>query len=79
MGRKRKTTDDATAAEYRDNSPGPVSAQGLRKISRAERLEMIRIAAYHLAEKRGFEPGEAMDDWLEAERDLEEVPTEGDF
>ena len=79
MGRKRKTTGEETATEFRDNNPGPIGTRGLRTISREERLEMIRIAAYHLAEKRGFEPGEAMDDWLEAERDVEEGPTEEDF
>lgn len=29
---------------------------------------MIALAAYYLAEGRGFAPGEALADWLEAER-----------
>jgi hypothetical protein len=28
---------------------------------------MISVAAYYLAEKRAFQPGKAVDDWLEAE------------
>lgn len=32
-----------------------------------ERREMIATAAYFLAEKRGFEPGHELDDWLTAE------------
>jgi hypothetical protein len=28
---------------------------------------MIAEAAYYCAEKRGFEPGHELDDWLEAE------------
>lgn len=31
----------------------------------------IAEAAYYKAEKRGFEPGFEMTDWLEAERELE--------
>jgi hypothetical protein len=31
------------------------------------REEMIRIAAYYIAEERGFSPGAELDDWLAAE------------
>ncbi len=31
----------------------------------------IEVAAYFRAEHRGFAPGHALDDWLEAERELE--------
>jgi len=34
--------------------------------------EMIAEAAYHLAEKRGFAPGYALQDWFEAERIIQE-------
>jgi Protein of unknown function (DUF2934) len=36
---------------------------------------MISEAAYFLAEKRGFEPGRALSDWLEAELQVKEVLT----
>jgi len=32
----------------------------------------IEVAAYFRAEHRGFAPGHAVDDWLEAERELED-------
>lgn len=32
--------------------------------------QMIEIAAYHLAEKRGFSPGYELDDWLKAEAEI---------
>jgi len=35
------------------------------------REEMIRTAAYLLAERRGFGPGRDLDDWLEAERQVD--------
>ena len=32
---------------------------------------MIAEAAYFVAERRGFAPGYAMDDWLQAEQEIE--------
>jgi hypothetical protein len=32
--------------------------------------EMVATAAYYRAEKRGFESGHEMDDWLEAEQEI---------
>jgi hypothetical protein len=37
----------------------------------AERQAMIEEAAYFRAERRAFEPGYELDDWLYAERDIE--------
>lgn len=34
------------------------------------RKDMIRDAAYLLAERRGFAPGKELDDWLAAERQV---------
>lgn len=35
------------------------------------RDERIRLAAYAIAERRGFEPGSETEDWLEAEREVD--------
>jgi hypothetical protein len=37
-----------------------------------ERQRLIREAAYRRAEQRGFAPGEELDDWLAAEREIGE-------
>ncbi len=37
----------------------------------AERQESIAVAAYYNAERRGFESGGEVDDWLEAERQVD--------
>jgi hypothetical protein len=39
----------------------------------AERREMIAIAAYLRAEKRGFEPGHELEDWYAAEMEVAEA------
>jgi hypothetical protein len=36
-----------------------------------ERYERIAEAAYHRAERRGFAPGNELDDWLAAEREVD--------
>ncbi len=38
----------------------------------AEWHRMIREAAYLRAEKRGFTPGQELDDWLQAEQECRE-------
>jgi hypothetical protein len=36
----------------------------------AERQAMIAEAAYYIAERRGFDPGHELEDWLRAEREM---------
>ena len=40
------------------------------------REQQVATAAYYLAEKRGFTPGNEIDDWLEAEREISLSPKE---
>ena len=37
----------------------------------AEHVERIAQRAYELAAERGFAPGHELDDWLQAEREIE--------
>jgi hypothetical protein len=46
-------------------------------ITSEERWKMIAIAAYHKAEQRGFAPGGEMQDWAEAEKEVDELLTSG--
>lgn len=43
------------------------------EMSREERHEMIAVAAYYLAEQRGFPGGGAVDDWIAAERQIDHM------
>lgn len=36
-------------------------------LDQVDRVEMIRITAYYLAQKRDFEPGHELEDWVQAE------------
>jgi hypothetical protein len=42
-------------------------------ITSEERWKMIAITAYHKAEKRGFAPGNELQDWTEAEQEVDEL------
>jgi len=42
-----------------------------------QRDYMIAEAAYYRAEKRGFDSGDPMQDWLEAEREIDCMLNEG--
>jgi hypothetical protein len=40
-----------------------------------DRHQLVQLEAYLLAERRGFVPGGELDDWLEAERIVEQRAT----
>lgn len=41
------------------------------EVSDEERWRMIAVAAYHKAQTRSFTPGREVDDWLEAEAEID--------
>ncbi len=65
--------DEFTPTSFQDN----VEKQKLREFEQTlqakdflGRHDWISVCAYYKAEKRGFEPGFELDDWLEAEHEL---------
>jgi hypothetical protein len=48
-----------------------VGAQTAHSAAPMGRDEMIAVAAYYLAERRAFEPGHEIEDWLEAEKQID--------
>lgn len=52
--------------EESPQSQGPATAQ----MSPEEWYQMVQNAAYHIAEKDGFQRGKEQEYWLEAEREL---------
>ncbi len=74
MGKKKKQeVTSKKGAKKKAGKDKKVATAEPSMLNRDERLEMIRTAAYHLAEQRGFHPGLEMDDWLLAEQDIEEM------
>ena len=69
------TTSPARSAcspdPYTLTERAPLRSASLESVFRAEeRHRLIAEAAYFMAEKRAFEPGRELDDWLAAEREI---------
>ncbi len=62
-----QTTDDVVAT-----TDEIVDAGAMLDVSSDERMSMIADQAYQLAEARGFEPGHELEDWLTAERAIDD-------
>lgn len=58
------STAKATRHTSNDVRRPPVSAE--------ERERMIAVKAYYCAERRGFAPGHEMEDWCEAEAEIDQ-------
>lgn len=66
----------AAAAPSRAPQAKSESRQGGSiSVTQDQRQFMICEAAYYIAEHRGFEPGHDVDDWLEAEQQIDAVLT----
>lgn len=46
-------------------------AEAEPEMSPEDRIQRIAVAAYYLAEQRGFLPGYELEDWLEAEKQID--------
>ena len=68
----RREVLHARVPRRRTNKPREARGQ-MPAVGPEERRAMIEEAAYYRAERRGFEPGYELDDWLRAERDIERV------
>lgn len=72
----RKRPLPAPAAAARKSAPGPLAAAAaeavrVEAIDPERKRQMIAEAAYYRAEQRGFAPGFDLQDWLEAEAQVE--------
>jgi hypothetical protein len=70
--RKRKTAAKAAVAPKKapDTAPPTVEVNSLR-LGVVDRRVMIETAAYYRAERRRFEAGHELEDWLSAEAEIE--------
>ena len=70
-----KTRTASKAAPARKKAASPKRAASTQSppvyMTREERWRMVAEAAYHKAEKRGFASGHEVEDWLDAEREID--------
>ncbi len=67
---KQAANAKATAGQKDDSKSASRKKAGPHEITSASRLEMIEVAAYYIAEKRGFDQ-QNMDHWLAAEKEID--------
>ena len=65
------TSEKKTAKPAKKKSGNPSAKAGQRGEHGGDRQHMISTAAYYRAERRGFNGGDPVQDWLEAEAEVE--------
>lgn len=69
------------AAKKAEPAPRPKAAGAGKKAKNAvsddQRRNYIEVAAYYIAERRGFTPGDPLQDWIAAEAEIERLLSEG--
>jgi hypothetical protein len=72
---KKKTAKKKVSRTKAENIPAKPSKPDVSSIdiTPEERWKMIAVAAYHKAEKRGFAPGNELQDWTEAETEIDNL------
>ena len=58
------------AAEDLREEAEQLREEGEKRVSPQAREHMIAIAAYYRAQRRNFDPGHELEDWLEAEAEV---------
>ena len=64
---KKKVAKKSATKKIAKTATNPASLD----VTPEERWRMIAVAAYHKAEKRGFVAGNELDDWTEAEQEID--------
>lgn len=68
---KKTTTKKATAPAA---APQPAA---MPVLTPEQRCHYVEVAAYYIAERRGFHGGSQMEDWVQAEKEIDRLLREG--
>lgn len=55
----------------------PARPKAVAGVPAEQRRNYIEMAAYYIAERRGFAPGNLLDDWVQAEAEIDRLLAEG--
>lgn len=70
---------ERTTAENDENLAPPRKSSVPARLSTVERHRLIEVAAYYIAERRGFHGEAAHEDWLRAEAEIDAMIAQGRF
>lgn len=71
----KKEVAKKTSTRKTENKAGKPTKSDMPsiKITPEERWKLIAVTAYHKAENRGFASGGEMQDWIEAEKEIDQL------
>lgn len=72
---KQTATEASAVPPLAEAGPSP---EGVEPIDPTHRHAMISEAAFFIAQARGFTPSQELDDWLAAEREIEQLLSHSD-
>lgn len=72
MNPKAKATAKAAA-----ETPARAKGRKPSSVPLEQRTHYIEMAAYYIAERRGFAPGNPLEDWVQAEAEIDRLLAEG--
>lgn len=76
---KTKAAPKAAAKAPRPDVAKPARSRAKKPavVPLEQRRNYIEVAAYHIAERRGFAPGNPLDDWIQAEAEIDRLIAKG--
>lgn len=74
---KAVTAKPAAAAKPAKATSTKKTASAVPNLAPEQRRYYVEVAAYYIAERRAFQGGNAMDDWAQAEREIDRLLLEG--
>ena len=72
-----RTATQANPADSSTAQPAARAARARAGITPAERQQMVAEAAYFRAERRGFAAGGELEDWIQAESEIDQLMQSG--
>ena len=72
-----RSTRARKARTTKTSSETPTAAVQPTRIAASDRQAMIATAAYYSAEKRHFDPGGELEDWIAAESEIDSLVVSG--
>ena len=70
-------TSAKPATKAAAGKPGAARAKKPAAVPSEKRKHYVEMAAYYIAERRGFAPGNLLDDWVQAEAEIDRLLAEG--
>jgi hypothetical protein len=65
------------APKPRAKKPGGAAPRQPSTVPAEQRRNYVEMAAYYIAERRGFAPGNPLEDWVQAEAEIDRLLAEG--